>query len=110
MGSLQTDGAPLTVATWYLWEDDGRVLLNMDAGRARIEGLRRDPRIALTVLDDNWYRHVSLRGAVDAIEDDPDLVDIDRLSRHYGGNPYPMRDRPRVSARIAVDAWHAWGW
>src|SRR5215211_9177632 len=56
-------------ATWYLWEG-GRILVNMDEGRARLEYVRRDPRVSLTVLDgDDWYRHVSLRGRVASLDD-----------------------------------------
>jgi PPOX class probable F420-dependent enzyme len=108
IATLKPDGAPHTVATWYLWED-GRVLVNMDEGRARLEYLRRDPRVSLTVLDgDDWYHHVSLRGRVVALEDDRDLVEIDRLSEHYRGRPYRNRERGRVSAWIEVTSWHAW--
>ena len=38
-----------------------------------------------------------------------DLTDIDRISRHYTGNPYSQRDRGRVSAWITVGGWHGWG-
>ena len=57
IATLKPDGSPVTVATWYLWED-GRVLVNMDDTRRRLEHLRADPRVALTVLDGDWYRHV----------------------------------------------------
>ena len=108
IGTLKPDGAPHTVATWYLWED-GRVLVNMDEDRARLDYLRRDPRVSLTVLDDyDWYRHVSLRGRVVSLEDDRDLAGIDRLSQHYRGEPYRNRERARVNAWIEVDTWHAW--
>lgn len=108
IATLNPDGVPNTVATWYLW-DDGRVLVNMDAGRARLKNLRRDPRVSLTVLDEaSWYNHVSLRGRVVSIEDDADLSDIDRLCRHYMGSPYADRERDSVSAWIAVETWHAW--
>src|SRR4051812_24478879 len=108
MASLKPDGSPLSVATWYLWEDDGRVLINLDHSRARLEHLRKDPRVALTVLDENWYRHVSLQGRVVAIELDTDLADIDRLSVHYRGEPYATRDSDRVSAWIEIDRWYGW--
>jgi PPOX class probable F420-dependent enzyme len=107
IATLKPGGAPLTVATWYLWED-GRVLVNMDDGRKRLEHLREDPRVALTVLDADWYRHVSLQGRVTEITPDEGLADIDRISRHYRGEPYRARDRPRTSAWIEVDSWHAW--
>ena len=79
IATLKPDGAPHSVATWYLWED-GRALVNMDDSRARLDYLRQDPRVSLTVLDaDDWYRHVSLRGRVVSIEPDEDLKDIDRI-------------------------------
>jgi len=110
VSTLRSDGQPISVATWYLLEDDDRVLLNMDHTRVRLQHLRRDPRLTLTVLDEaSWYTHVSLVGRVTELADDPDLVGIDRLSTHYGGRPYPNRTSPRVSAWMTVERWHGWG-
>ena len=108
MATVRSDGMPVSVATWYLWED-GRILLNLDAGRKRLDHLRADPRVSLTVLDDSsWYRHVSVQGTV-KLEDDVDLVGIDRLCQHYNGSAYPNRTRPRVNAWLEIDTYHAWG-
>lgn len=110
MGTVAADGRPVTVATWYLLEDDGRVLLGLDAKRARLKHLRSDPRVSLTVLaGDDWYTHVSLQGRVVSITDDVGLRDIDRLARHYTGRAYANRERPRVSAQVEVERWHVWG-
>ena len=109
---LMPSGAPMSVATWYLVEDDGTVLLNMDAGRARLDWMRERPEVALTALkQDEWYTHVSVRGPVVRWDDDPKrgLADIDRLSVHYTGSPYRVRDRPRVSCWVQVEHWHGWG-
>lgn len=108
VASLRPDGSPATVATWYDWEY-GRVLLNMDASRRRLQYMRNDPRVALTVLGDaGWSRHVSLFGVVERIEVDEDLRDIDRLAIRYTGSPFRSRDAERYSAWVRVDAWHAW--
>ena len=108
VATLRPDGSPHTVATWYLW-DGRRVLLNMDESRARLRFMRRDPRVALTVLDgESWYRHVSLFGRVTELVDDGELADIDRLARHYTGEPFRDREHRRVSARVEVDSWHTW--
>ncbi|AIR96631.1 PPOX class F420-dependent oxidoreductase [Streptomyces glaucescens] len=110
MATVRSDGAPVSTATWYLWDSDHRVLVNLDAGRVRLKHLRRDPRVTLTVLaEDDWYTHVTLLGRVTEMYDDEDLADIDRLSAHYTGKPYPERARPRVSAWIEVERWHGWG-
>ena len=108
--SVRPDGQPVSVATWYLLEDDGRILVNMDESRRRLAYLREDPRVSLTVLAaDDWYTHVSIQGRVVELADDPDLVDIDRLSKHYGGGEYPNRTKKRVSAWIEIEHWHGWG-
>ena len=107
--TLRRDGQPISTATWYQW-DEGRVLVNMDEGRKRLEHMRHDPRVALDVLDESdWYTHLSITGHVDEWREDADLADIDRLARHYTGHRYPQRDRGRISAWIAVDGWHGWG-
>jgi PPOX class probable F420-dependent enzyme len=109
MTTLRRDGQPVSTATWYLWED-GRVMVNMDEGRKRLEHLRNDPRVSLTVLDEGaWYTHVTVIGHVAELADDEGLADVDRLARHYTGHDYPARDRRRVTAWIEVDRWHGWG-
>ncbi|ABS05176.1 PPOX class F420-dependent oxidoreductase [Kineococcus radiotolerans] len=109
MGTIHPDGHPVTVATWYLYED-GQLLLNLDAGRARLRHLRANPQVSLTALaEGDWYTHVSVQGRVTEIRDDPGLADIDRVSTHYTGGPYPNRDRPRVTVLVEIERWHGWG-
>jgi PPOX class probable F420-dependent enzyme len=109
IASARPDGQPVSVATWFLLEDDGRILVNMDEGRRRLNYLRRDPRVSLTVLaEHNWTTQVSVQGTVNDLTADPDLAGIDRLARHYTGNPYPVRDRGRVSGWITIESWHGW--
>ena len=108
--TLRPDGQPVSVATWYLLEDDDRVLVNMDVSRKRVRHLRNDPLVTLTALDEaGWYTHVSLVGRVAEMKNDDDLADIDRLSTHYGAGAYPNRRNARISAWIEVDRWHGWG-
>jgi PPOX class probable F420-dependent enzyme len=108
IATVQPGGWPHTVPTWYDWED-GRVLMNLDVSRRRLRHLREDPRVALTVLDDDsWYRHLSLVGRVASIERDPDLRDIDRLATRYTGSPHRHRDQERWSVWIDVVSWHGW--
>nr|WP_296077199.1 PPOX class F420-dependent oxidoreductase [uncultured Actinoplanes sp.] len=110
MATVAADGRPVSVATWYLLEDDGRILLGLDATRARLKHIRTDPRISLTVLaGDDWYTHVSVQGRVVSIVDDEGLRDIDRLSTHYTGKAYSNRTSPRVSCQVEIERWHAWG-
>ncbi|GAA2340198.1 PPOX class F420-dependent oxidoreductase [Saccharopolyspora halophila] len=107
--TLRKDGTPVSTPTWYMW-DDGRVLVNLDAGRVRLKHMRNDPRVTLSVMDSaDWYTHVTVVGRVTEFRDDEGLADIDKVAKHYIGQQYPNRDNPRVSAFIEIDRWHGWG-
>lgn len=107
--TLRSDGQPVSVATWYVVED-GQILVNMDEGRKRLDYLRDDPRVSLTVLDaEDWYTHISVQGRVVRLEEDGGLAGIDRIARHYTGEPYSNRERKRFNAWIEIDRWHGWG-
>ncbi|HCS56613.1 MAG TPA: PPOX class F420-dependent oxidoreductase [Gordonia polyisoprenivorans] len=109
MATVRSDGAPVSAATWYLLDGD-HVLLNMDDERVRLRHLRNDPRVTLTVLaEDSWYTHVTLIGEVVDFRADDGFADIDRISRHYGGRPYPDHERARTTAVMAVQRWYGWG-
>jgi len=106
ISTVRSDGAPYSAATWYDW-DDGRVLVNMDFERLRLSHMRREPRVAITVIElADWYHAVTILGRVVEIRDDEGLVDIDRLSQRYRGSPYWNRDRRRVTALIEPERWH----
>jgi PPOX class probable F420-dependent enzyme len=109
IATLRPDGHPHAVPTWYEWRD-GRVLVNMDESRSRLDHMRRDPRVAITVLGrHDWYSHVSMLGRIVEIRADSDLADIDRLSHRYRGEPYWNRERRSVTALVEPERWFAWG-
>jgi PPOX class probable F420-dependent enzyme len=109
IGTVTPSGEPHTVATWYLW-DQGRLIVNMDPERKRLAWMREDPHVSLTVLMEDWSKHISLRGQViEFVGGEQGMDDIDRIARHYTGRPYRLRDRERVSAYVEVSAWHVWG-
>jgi PPOX class probable F420-dependent enzyme len=104
MGTVQEDGAPVTVATWYLWED-GKIVVSMEADQRRLSHIRHDPRVSITVLDAaDWGIYVSVQGRMKLL-DDPDQTVIDRLAEHYIGHIYGLRDRPRVTGWLEIETW-----
>lgn len=104
---VRPDGYPMSVATWYDWQDD-LILVNMHESRSRLRWMRSNPKVSVTVLDQDWYRHVSLFGSVVKIVDDMKLADIDRLCRRYTGKAFANRAAKRVSAWIEPKGWHGW--
>ena len=108
VATVRPDGSPHSVATWYDLVD-GLILLNLAATRARLEHMRHDRRVSLTVLDvDDWYTHVTLTGVIEWLEDDPELADIDRLALRYQGNRFRNREAARVSAWMRCEHWYRW--
>lgn len=109
VGTVRADGAPVTTPCWYRVDDHGRVVLSMDRESHRLRHLRGNPNVALTVLGDSWYNHVSLVGRAVDFREDPDLADIDGLARHYEGERYDDRDYRGVTVLVEIDRWHTWG-
>jgi PPOX class probable F420-dependent enzyme len=108
IATIRADGAPHTAATWYDWDGE-RVLVNMDSTRLRLKHMRRDPRVALTVMNgSDWYRQLTIFGRVDEIRDDPEFKDIDRLSLRYTRRQFGNRLRTRISALIEPERWYGW--
>jgi PPOX class probable F420-dependent enzyme len=109
VGTQRDDGAPVTTACWYGLDDDGRLILSMSHDSHRLRHIRANPRVALTMLGDNWYSHVSILGQAVELRSDDDLADIDALSQRYEGVPYEDRDYRGMTVFVRVDHWHTWG-
>jgi PPOX class probable F420-dependent enzyme len=109
VGTARADGAPVTAACWYGVDDDGRIILSMGHDSHRLRHVRANPRVALTVLGDNWYSHVSILGRAVEVRSDDDLADIDALSRRYWRRPYTDRGYRGMTVVVEIDRWHTYG-
>ena len=109
VGTVREDGTPVTTACWYDVDDRGRLVLSMTHDSHRLRHLRADPRVALTILGEDWYHHVSVLGRADVFRSDDDLADIDALSQRYEGVPYEDREYRGVTVAVEVERWHTWG-
>lgn len=93
LATLMPDGSPHVSPVWVDLED-GHILVNSAEGRVKVENVRRDPRVALSIADlDNPYYHLDVRGrVVELVEGEPAVEHIDKLERMYRGNErYPLR-------------------
>jgi PPOX class probable F420-dependent enzyme len=109
MATVGPTGKPLTVPCWYDWQD-GRLLLNMHKAAKRLEHLRANPNVAITMLGDPWYTQVSVVGHVSEIREDPDQVDCDALSYRYRGEPFTSyRGKSLMTVMVDVDRYSTYG-
>ena len=89
------DGTPASTACWYELQDS-RVLITMYATARRLPNIHSTPHVAMTILGEDSYQHVSISGPVIKTWDDPELEVMDGLSMRNTGER--GRDETRVSA------------
>ena len=110
--TLMPDGSPQTTPVWVDYQKD-EIWVNSALGRQKDKNVRRDPRVALAVIDpDNPYRYVEVRGSVREITEDGADAHIDRMAQKYlGQDKYPYRQpgEKRVLYKIRIEKTHAMG-
>ena len=104
LATLMLDGSPQSAPVWVGREDD-RILVCTGEGSLKARNTRRDPRIALSIVDmRDPYMEVQLRGRVVERRPDPDLTLMDPISQKYTGKPFPFRNpEGRVAIVIEVE-------
>jgi PPOX class probable F420-dependent enzyme len=101
LATTRRNGSPQVTPVWFLFED-GRFLVNIMNGRAKVANMRRTPVVAFVIQDmKNPYRYVQVRGRVAGSEAGArGHHDIDRLSERYTGNPRYQGDPNHETDRI----------
>jgi PPOX class probable F420-dependent enzyme len=107
LATLMPDGSPHVAPVWC--DYDGRnIVINTAKGRVKDVNMRRDPRVAIDILDpDNPYRHLSIRGrVVDMTEKGAD-EHIDKMAKKYiGQDRYPNRTPGEVRVICKIEPVH----
>ena len=103
--TLMPDGSPQTTPVWVDYKN-GEVWVNSALGRQKDKNVRRDARVAVTIIDaDNPYRYVEVRGKVKEITQTGADAHIDAMAKKYlGQDKYPFRQpgEERVIYKIAI--------
>ena len=104
--TLLPDGSPHGTEVWVDVDGD-QVLVNSVDTHQKVRNVRRDPRVALVVIDpEDTSRHAALRGRVAEVTTEGARDHIEKLAQRYLGGPYPWfggREQTRVVLRIDVD-------
>ena len=103
LSTLMPDGSPNNSPVWIDVQDD-RILISSEEGSLKVRNLRRDPRVAISVLDfHDPYEELQIRGHVVEIRDDSKFEFLDKISQKYIGKAYPDRYLAGVVA-LAIEA------
>jgi PPOX class probable F420-dependent enzyme len=92
LATLMPDGSPQVTPVWVDLEGD-LVLVNTARGRQKDKNMRRDPRVAMAVIDpENPYRYLEIRGRIAEITEEGADAHIDKMAKKYlGADKYPYR-------------------
>lgn len=106
VATLGPSGEPQSNPVWIDW-DGKHVRFSQTKSRQKYANLRRDPRLALSMIDrDNPYRYLEIRGRVVDVEEDPDNAFIDKLAHKYLGvekYPYHQPGDERIVIVVAPE-------
>ena len=103
LATVMEDGSPQVTPVWCDF-DGSNVLINTARGRVKDRNMRRNPRVALSLMDpENPYRYVEIRGhVVEATEQGAD-AHIDKMAKKYlGADKYPYRGAGEVRVIFKV--------
>jgi PPOX class probable F420-dependent enzyme len=110
--TLMPDGSPQATPVWVDLDGD-TIVVNSAQGRVKDKNMRRDPRVAISVVDpDNPYKAITIRGRVANISTQGADEHIDRMAKKYlGKDKYPFRspNEVRVIYRIEPQQFSAMG-
>ncbi|HZR57115.1 MAG TPA: PPOX class F420-dependent oxidoreductase [Terriglobales bacterium] len=107
LGTLMPDGRPQVTPVWVDLDGD-YVIFNSAKGRQKDKNVRRDPRVALTIVDpENPYRYLEIRGRVAEITEHGANESIDKLAKKYlGVDKYPYGQPGEVRVIYKVQPEH----
>jgi PPOX class probable F420-dependent enzyme len=103
LSTLRANGSPRNHVVWVGLEGD-RVLICTSDATWKAKDMRRDPRVALSVVDHAYpYRMAMLQGRV--VEERPDegCRIMDPIAIKYTGAPFPSRGPDRLCFVIAIE-------
>src|SRR6201998_942847 len=97
LATLMPDGRPQVTPVWCDFDGE-HVLFNSAKGRQKDRNVRRDPRVAVAIIDpDNPYRYLEVRGKGIEITEQGADAHIDKLAKKYlGVDKYPHRQSGEV--------------
>lgn len=103
LATLMPDGSPNITPVWITVRGDNIVITSGES-TLKVRNLRRDPRLALSVVDfHNPYEEVQIRGRVVEFRDDTSFELVDETSRKYTGKEFPWRN-PEGRVAVLVEA------
>ena len=104
LATVNADGTPQVTPVWIDW-DGKHVLVNTAQGRVKDRNLRRNPNVAISIMDPaNPYRYLAIQGKVVNVTTNGADAHIDKMAKKYlGKDSYPFRNPTEVRVIFAIE-------
>jgi PPOX class probable F420-dependent enzyme len=106
VATLGPHGEPQSTPVWFMW-DGQQLKFSQTTTRQKYHNLRRDPRIAISLIDPQTLnRSLEIRG-VARLEEDQDFSFADALAQKYLGlDKFPYRQPGEERIVVSVEPQH----
>jgi PPOX class probable F420-dependent enzyme len=102
VATLGPDGEPQSNPVRFDWDGEF-VKFSQTKTHQKYRNVKRDPRIALSIVDPAApYRYLEIRGVVERIDEDPDLAFINSMSKKYRGEDEYRNHRPGDERAVVI--------
>ena len=107
LATTMPNGSPQVTPVWIDY-DGKHVIFNSAKGRQKDRNVRREPRVALAIVDpENPYRFLEIRGRVVEITEKGADEHIDKMAKKYmGKDKYPGRAPGEVRVLYKIEPEH----
>ena len=99
--TIRDNGRPQLSNIFYVPDDDGVLRISITDTRAKTANIRRDPRVSLYVLGDNFFQYVVLECGAELtpVASDPNDDTVGQLVAYYraGTGEHPDWDEYRAA-------------
>jgi PPOX class probable F420-dependent enzyme len=104
LATINANGTPQVTPVWIDW-DGKHVLVNTAQGRVKDRNLRRNPNVAISIMDPaNPYRYLAIQGRVVNATTNGADAHIDKLAKKYlGKDSYPFRTPTEVRVVFSIE-------
>jgi PPOX class probable F420-dependent enzyme len=105
VATVRKDGSPQVTPIWVDF-DGTHIIMNSEVKRAKVKNLKRDPRVAVSVFDqENPYVYVQISGRVVEITEKGGAEGIDHMAQKYmGQEKYPWNQPGDIRVVIRIEA------
>jgi PPOX class probable F420-dependent enzyme len=112
LATIMPNGQPQVTPVWFDY-DGKNLIFNSARGRQKDLNVRRDPRVAMTIIDpENPYRYLEVRGRVTDITQEGADNQINKLAKKYLGKdvyPFGQPGEVRVTYIVKPEKIHGMG-